>query len=177
MQLWSFKSERITLNMNHESRIKNSRLGFTLIELLIVIVIIGILAALLMSNFVLVRQRARDGQRKSDLRQIQSALELYRADQSTYPTGTSGTIPCITPITYSGTTYMQKVPCDPLGPTPYTYITPGINVCPTSASYCLITCLENGADPQRDENNGLANNSTACPTTAPAIKSYTLMPP
>ncbi|MDP2672104.1 MAG: type II secretion system protein, partial [Candidatus Daviesbacteria bacterium] len=55
--------------------IRNFR-GFTLIELLVAIAIIGILSSFLLSNFVGVRQRARDGVRKSDLRQIQSALEL-----------------------------------------------------------------------------------------------------
>lgn len=54
--------------------------GFTLIELLVVLVIIASLATLLTANFVGVRQRGRDAQRKSDLRQIQSAFELYRAD-------------------------------------------------------------------------------------------------
>jgi len=75
------------MKKNLEFRIQNSELekGFTLIELLIVIVIIGVLATLLMTNFVGVRQRGRDAQRKSDLRQIQAALELYRADVGQYP--------------------------------------------------------------------------------------------
>ena len=59
--------------------------GFTLIELLVAISIIGVLSSFLLANFVGIRQRARDGVRKSDLRQIQSALELYRSDQSKYP--------------------------------------------------------------------------------------------
>ncbi|MBI2195693.1 MAG: type II secretion system protein [Candidatus Levybacteria bacterium] len=66
------------------SRVKREK-GFTLVELLIVIAIIGVLTTLLMANFIGVRQRARDAQRKSDLRQIQSALELYRSDQGSYP--------------------------------------------------------------------------------------------
>lgn len=62
---------------------KNS--GFTLIELLVVISIISVLAAFLMANFINIRQRGRDAQRKSDLKQIQSALELYRSDHGKYP--------------------------------------------------------------------------------------------
>ena len=69
--------------------IKNIK-GFTLVELLIVIAIIGVLSALLMANFIGVRQRARDAQRKSDLRQMQSALELYRSDLGLYPTTQNG---------------------------------------------------------------------------------------
>src|SRR5579885_2349137 len=91
--------------------------GFTLIELLIVIAIIGILSTLLTTNFIGVRQRARDGKRKADLSQIQAALEQYRADQGAYP----ATLPSCTtaPPAFQNasqtTTYMQKIPCDPLG--------------------------------------------------------------
>jgi general secretion pathway protein G len=56
--------------------------GFTLIELLVVIAIIGMLSALLVPNFMGARERARDAQRKSDLKQIQKALEMYRQDQT-----------------------------------------------------------------------------------------------
>jgi general secretion pathway protein G len=56
--------------------------GFTLIELLVVIAIIGMLSALLVPNFMGARERARDAQRKSDLKQIQKALEMYRQDQN-----------------------------------------------------------------------------------------------
>ena len=79
------------LRINHLSFIIRKSAGFTLIELLVAIGIIGILASFLLANFVGVRQRARDGVRKSDLRQMQSALEMYRADQGQYklPNGTA----------------------------------------------------------------------------------------
>src|SRR5690348_7093470 len=87
--------------------------GFTLVELLIVIAIIGILSTLLMTNFIGVRQRARDAQRKADVRQIQSALELYRADNGSYPAaagsnGLSTTCPTPQPFTNNNTTYMAQ---------------------------------------------------------------------
>src|SRR3990167_9460895 len=59
--------------------------GFTLIELLVVIAIVGLMSGFLVANFIGIKQRARDGQRKSDLRQIQAALELYRSDNASYP--------------------------------------------------------------------------------------------
>ncbi|MCL6096137.1 MAG: type II secretion system protein GspG [Patescibacteria group bacterium] len=120
--------------------------GFTLVELLIVVAIIGVLATLLMVNFVGVRQRARDAQRKSDLRQIQSALEIYRADNSSYPLAVSGlNSGCPASFTYNGTTYMSKVPCDPLGAS---YIFSS-----TGSTYSITACLENTNDSQKDQAN------------------------
>ncbi len=126
--------------LNHKSYIINRKAGFTLIELLVVIAIISILAALLMANFVGVRQRGRDGQRKSDLRQIQSALELYRADNGTYPTSLAA---CGSAFIYNSTTYMQKIPCDPLQKTSYNYSSDG-------TTYTIYACIENENDPDKD---------------------------
>ncbi len=141
--------------MNQELRImgiknKVKSIGFTLIELLVAISIIGILSSFLLANFIGVRQRARDGVRKSDLRQIQSALELYRSDQSTYPPNTSfstcgGAFTGGNPVT----TYMQKIPCDPSStastPISYTY-----NSISPNTAYTIVACLENVNDPQLD---------------------------
>lgn len=134
--------------MIKDLRLKNKRgynrksEGFTLIELLVVIAIIGILAGLLMSNFVGVRQRARDGARKSDLRQIQSALELFRSDHSCYPGAGCVSLPvfpaCGSPLAVGGIIYMQKIPCDPLSGS-YTYLGGG-------NTYTLKGCLENTND-------------------------------
>ena len=59
--------------------------GFTLIELLVVISISGILAGLLLLNFVGVRGRASDTKIKNDFRQLKSALRLYYNDNQNYP--------------------------------------------------------------------------------------------
>lgn len=59
--------------------------AFTLIELLIVITIIGILMALAIASYAKTRAAARDAKRQSDLEQIKSALEIYRADNGQYP--------------------------------------------------------------------------------------------
>lgn len=143
------------------------RKGFTLIELLVVVAIIGILSALLMSNFIGVRQRARDAQRKSDLRQIQSALELYRADIGSYP-ATVALASCGSAVSLkspdNSSTYLQKVPCDPLSNNPYPFTS-------TGTTYTLIGCLENANDSQKDS----SNNSAACNGTT--LFSYTLTNP
>ncbi len=128
--------------------------GFTLIELLVVISIISILASLLLANFVGIRQRARDGQRKSDLRQIQGALELYRADNGAYPTPASGItlVTCNSAFSNGTTVYMSKVPCDPLSSTGYNSANYGYSSAGTT--YNLCACLENANDPDINTTNG-----------------------
>ncbi len=128
---------------------KYSRNGFTLIELLVVIVIISILSSLLMFNFVGVRQRGRDAQRKSDLRQIQVALELYRSDNGTYPL-TAGFPVCGSAFTAGSVTYMQKVPCEARGSGYYNNGNYYYNS--AGSTYTLAACLENTND--NDTNNG-----------------------
>jgi len=65
--------------------------GFTLIELLVVIAIIGLLSTLAVVALGSARQKARDSKRLSDVKQIQTALELYFTDNNSYPTTTGAT--------------------------------------------------------------------------------------
>lgn len=138
------------LNMKRFLKKIKREKGFTLVELLVVLTIIGVLATILMVNFVGIRQRARDSQRKGDLLQIQSALELYRADQGTYPIANE--LPCgvafIGGVAPNENTYMQKVPCDPLGAT---YYNGGeyVYISSDGMTYSLAACLENPADNQK----------------------------
>jgi type II secretion system protein G len=59
--------------------------GFTIVELLIVIVVIGILAAIVIVAYNGVQQRARDVRRLSDIHAVYQALQLYYADNGSYP--------------------------------------------------------------------------------------------
>lgn len=119
--------------------------GFTLIELLVVLGLIGILAAAFIIYINPAKQlsRARDGHRKSDLQQIRSALELYRADCGSYPPDTGNIL--ASPLTSSCTgntiTYMQNVPKDPKSDGSYWY---DVNA---SGGYGMAVCLENKDDP------------------------------
>ncbi len=106
-----------------------NRKGFTLIELLVVIAIIGILSTIAVIALQSARGKSRDAKRIADVKQIQTALEMYYSDQVAYPT-TSGDVNlgigsniCLSSgggitAACSGTTiYMQQVPRDPGGPT------------------------------------------------------------
>ena len=118
--------------------------GFTLIELLVSISIIAILTTLLTANFIGARQRGRDGQRKANLYSIQSALELYRTDNGSYPTPDLAASPgCGDGVgleSATATVYMKTIPCDPQSHNKYDYTSDGV-------TYVMYACLENHEDP------------------------------
>lgn len=65
------------------------RKGFTLVEIMIVVIIIGILAAIAIPNFMSTRSTAQQEACIANLRQLDAALEMYRIDKGYYPTATS----------------------------------------------------------------------------------------
>ncbi len=66
--------------------LKQKQQGFTIVELLIVIVVIGILAALVITTFTGIQQRARNTERQTDIKAIHSQVEAYYAQNGRYPT-------------------------------------------------------------------------------------------
>ncbi len=66
--------------------LKRKQQGFTIVELLIVIIVIGILAALVLVTFTGVQQKARNSERQTDAKAIASHLEVYNAKNGMYPT-------------------------------------------------------------------------------------------
>ena len=116
--------------------------GFTLIELLVVIGIISVLSAVAVPNFMGARERARDTERKNDVRQIQKALELYKDDQS--PVSYPAALPsCGAAWIVSSTTYMNLLPCDPSSGSGYSYTRNAGD----TLRYTLYACLQNKSDP------------------------------
>jgi len=64
--------------------------GFSLIELLVVIAVVGILTGIAYASFSNARASARDDIRKSDLKQLQLAVEMYKAQNGSYPSAGTG---------------------------------------------------------------------------------------
>lgn len=115
-----------------------SVVGFTLIELLVAIVIIGIIATLTTLALTSARANARDVRRISDLKQIASALELYYADNNSYPTLITGGNTLVNPNDNSKV-YMKKIPSDPSTSTSYAYYG-------SSSRFTLRTTIEKSVD-------------------------------
>ena len=69
---------------------KRAQAGFTIVELLIVIVIIGILAAITIVAYNGIQERANFSKSQSDLSALNKAIQLYYADNGSYPSSTSG---------------------------------------------------------------------------------------
>lgn len=103
-------------------------IGFTLIEVMVVVVILGILAAIIVPKIMSRPEQARLVKVKQDILAIQSALDLYKLDNNIYPTTEQGlralvTRPTLSPVPryWKSEGYLQEVPMDPWGE-PYQYI-------------------------------------------------------
>ena len=110
---------------------KNNKKGFTLIELLVVIAIIGLLSTLAVVALNNAREKSRDARRVADVKQMQTAFELFYNDTGFYPTAPAAVDICFTgaaigetggcclsstnniAATCAGTTYMAVMPDDP----------------------------------------------------------------
>ena len=139
--------------------------GFTLIELLVVIAIIGLLSTMSVVALGSARQKSRDSKRLSDIKQVQTALELYYTDQGSYPVqGTAITLGTTNYICLGNTeggftttgcadAYMGLVPADP-GDNTYSYVSDG-------TTYTITANLEG-------EVNGLGTSADGAITANPS---------
>jgi len=120
--------------------------GFSLIELLVVLGIIAVLTGLIAFNFNAARARARDVQRKNDLKELRSALELYKNDSGTYPS--SANYATMISVLVAGD-YAQSAFSDPKvalsGSSSWVEYTYAPSV--SNTVYTISMCFENRADP------------------------------
>lgn len=128
--------------------------GFTLMEIMIVIVILGILVMMATGSFMSSQIKSRDNKRKSDLRNIATALESYYNDKARFPNdnasgammgcGSNDISLCDWGAIFSdknSTIYMPKLPQDPKSG--YTYYYDSLS---SNRSYQLYARLENTQD-------------------------------
>ena len=104
--------------------------GFTLIELMVVLVIIGVLAALIVPNVLDRADDARTTAARTDVANLMQALKLYKLDNQRYPTAEQGlralvSKPTVNPVPPNWKPYVEKLPNDPWG-RPYQYLNPGV---------------------------------------------------
>ena len=117
---------------NRRSRV-SSRAGFTLLEIMVVIVILGLLAALVVPKLIGRTEEAKQTQTRLQIKNIEQALQLFKLDNGFYP-GTEQGIEALVrapeigrvPKNYRKGGYLDRVPKDPWG-SDYVYVSPGTN--------------------------------------------------
>lgn len=124
--------------------------GFTLIELMIVIVILGLLATVIMPRILNRPEQARRMKAKVDIRNIESALALFKTDTGRFPTTSEGLEALVSNPGikgYNPDAYLDKVSLDPWG-TRYVYLSPGIH----KKDYDLESYGKDGEDGGTEDN-------------------------
>ncbi len=106
--------------------------GFTLLEVMVVVVILGVLAALVVPKIMSRPDQARAIAARQDIASVMQALKLYRLDNQRYPTTEQGlqalvARPAAAPLApnWKADGYLERLPKDPWG-NPYQYLNPGL---------------------------------------------------
>lgn len=133
------KNFKSTSNGGAQLCINESSKGFTLIELLVVVAIIGLLASIILSSLNVARQKGRDARRIADLKEVQTALELYYSNHNGYPVSTTQATAATALAAVVTDGDMSIIPDDPLGAGyHYVYIS---SAAPSGGTYALQYCL------------------------------------
>lgn len=110
---------------------KHQQRGFTLIEIMVVVVILGILAALVVPQVMSRPEQAKVTVAKSDIRAVSAALDMYKLDNFTYPSTQQGLEALVKkpsgnpqPKNWNRDGYLKQLPLDPWG-NPYRLLSPG----------------------------------------------------
>jgi type II secretion system protein G len=164
------------MKLNSKFNILNINKGFTLVELLVVIAILGVLATIGLVTFSSSQMRGRDTERKSDLKQIASALEIYYNDYGNYPeSGANGLImacpslpaPAVAcswdstaQFTDGKTVYLKTVPKDPSSGLTYFYV--ALDDDGANQGFRLFAYLENSQDSSINTEIGQSCGSKTC---------------
>ena len=114
------------------SRHERSQCGFTLVEIMVVVVILGILAAVIVPRFLSRPDEAKVTKAQVDIKSLEEALGLFKLDNGFFPSTEQGLKALVTkpesgriPKKFAEGGYLKKVPNDPWG-NPFVYISPGV---------------------------------------------------
>jgi len=112
---------------------KQNQRGFTLIEIMVVVVILGILAAIVVPRLLDEPEKARRTSAATQIRSFEEALGIFKLENGFYPTTEQGLQALVTkpsvgriPERYKVGGYIRKIPLDPWGQ-PYLYLSPGVH--------------------------------------------------
>jgi general secretion pathway protein G len=137
--------------------VQNQR-GFTLIEIMVVVVILGILAAIVVPRLLDRPDEAKITKAKVDIKSIEEALGLFKLDNGFFPSTEQGLKALVTkpevgqiPAKFPAGGYLKKAPLDPWGK-PYAYLSPGAH-----GDYDLISFGADG-EPGGEGKNADINN-------------------
>ena len=110
---------------------RDGRAGFTLLELMVVIVILGLLAALVVPKLIGQSEKAKQTAARVQIRSLEQALQLFKLDNGFYPATEQGLAALVRapeagriPKNYRKGGYIDRIPNDPWG-SPYIYLSPG----------------------------------------------------
>lgn len=105
--------------------------GFTLLEVMVVVVILGILASFVVPNLLGNKEKADQQKAVTDIVALENALDMYKLDNSVYPTTDQGLEALVSkptgspePRNYRNDGYIRRLPKDPWGGD-YQYLSPG----------------------------------------------------
>ena len=138
--------------------LRRSQSGFTLIEIMVVVVMLGILAALVVPQVMNRPDQAKVTVAKGDIKAIGAALDMYKLDNFAYPSTQQGLEALVSrpsgnppPKNWNKDGYLKKLPIDPWG-NPYQYLSPG-----SKGTYDLYSLGADGKEGGSDNDADITN--------------------